>query len=58
LETTRLNEPHENKNIDMDTAIPSNNQQRICTKQRIRNTGSTQRQEGTDIETEKLYIVF
>ena len=42
----------------MDTAIPSNNQQRICTKQRIRNTGSTQRQEGTDAKTEKLHIVL
>ena len=42
----------------MDTAIPSNNQQRICTKQRIRNTSSAQRQEGTDAKTEKLHIVL
>jgi hypothetical protein len=42
----------------MDTAIPSNNQQRVCTKQRTGNTGSVQREEGTDIETEKLHIVL
>ena len=42
----------------MDTAIPSNNQQRLCTKQRTGNTGFAQRQEGTDAKTEKLYIIF
>ena len=42
----------------MDTAIPSNNQQRLCTKQGTGNTGSAQRQEGTDTKTEKLHIVL
>ena len=42
----------------MDTAIPSNNQQRVCTKQRTGNTGSAQRQEGTDTKTKELYIVL
>ena len=42
----------------MDTAIPFNHQQGICAKQRIGNTGSTERKEGADIETEKLYLVL
>ena len=42
----------------MDTAIPVNHQQGICTKQRIGNTGSTEGKEGVDSETEKLYLIL